>query len=471
MQWDSSNGVKDSSMVSIFHSFINGQNLLQVAREATRKTAFLDPLLTSRSFGQCDVISLPQIAGSDHSAQLLRLKAVKRTNLEDKDRLIHHIRYENVVSIMSSVDWPSTFSTCVTTDDYANCFTNILHETIDMSSYFKPACKRKCLPRHIVKLLHSKRRAWLSTKRSGDFTSHKTLCRTVRSAICQHTKCLDLRLVYSNDRKSFFKHLSSKLRSHRPHINITVNGISLNDNQAAEAFLQEFSSKFTNATSSVGNQTIGAPPFHDPLSNFNCSQLDVIGVINICTNSLSSPNGITFRLLKAIAVSIAQPLTIIYQHSFHDAVFPSSWKQAVVVPLYKGRGKRDCAGSYRPISLCQCLGKLLEKIVHLQLSNYHPFDIVSFDFKKACDKTFHEYVIQAASNIGINGKALDWLTSFLYGRTQKVRIGNSHSRVNDVTSGVIQGSSLGPDLYTIFINSLIHYFVASSSLQLHLPTI
>ena len=87
----------------------------------------------------------------------------------------------------------------------------------------------------------------------------------------------------------------------------------------------------------------------------------------------------------------------------------------------------------------------------------YPFDIVSFDFKKALDKTPHEYVIQAASNIGINGKALDWLTSFLHGRTQKVRIGDSYSRVNDDTSGVIQGSSLGPDLYTISMDSLLRH--------------
>ena len=287
----------------------------------------------------------------------------------------------------------------------------------------------------------------------------------------------------------------SKLRSHRPHINLKVNGISLNDDQAAEKFLQKFSSKFTNATSSVSNQTIGTTPFYDSLSNFNCSQLNVIGTLNSCTNSLSSPDGTSFCLLKAIAVSIVQPLTIIYQHSFHDAAFPSFWKQVVVVPLYKGRCKRDCAGSYRPIRLCQYLGKLLEKMAHLQLSNYlhinkllnpfqhgfvvqrytvtnllvfdsfitnaasvgYPFDIVSFDFKKALDKTPHEYVIQASSNIGINGKALDWLTSFLHGRTHKVRIGDSYSRVNDVTSGVIQGSSLGPDLYTISMDSLLRH--------------
>ena len=41
---------------------------------------------------------------------------------------------------------------------------------------------------------------------------------------------------------------------------------------------------------------------------------------------------------------------------------------AIVLPLFKGRGSRNDASSYRPINLCPCLGKLLEKIVNVQLT-------------------------------------------------------------------------------------------------------
>ena len=51
-------------------------------------------------------------------------------------------------------------------------------------------------------------------------------------------------------------------------------------------------------------------------------------------------------------------------------MFPSVWKDDIVIPLYKGRENRDSAASNRPIDLYQCLGKILEKIVHRQLSNY-----------------------------------------------------------------------------------------------------
>ena len=89
-----------------------------------------------------------------------------------------------------------------------------------------------------------------------------------------------------------------------------------------------------------------------------------------------------------------------------------------------GKGERDLASSYRPISLCQCFGKILEKVVYNQLSVFinsnallstkqhgfvagrstltnllqsevtirdfqlrrHPYDVIAFDFEKAFDK-------------------------------------------------------------------------------------
>ena len=73
-----------------------------------------------------------------------------------------------------------------------------------------------------------------------------------------------------------------------------------------------------------------------------------------CNNSSSSPDGISFKLLKAVMLRIIRPLNIIYQQSLNQGIFPRIWKHAVVIPLYKGQGGRSCVSSYRPVSLCSC---------------------------------------------------------------------------------------------------------------------
>ena len=417
--------------------------------------------------------------------------------------------YDAINSYLSAFNWDIFFSTNFDVEDIWVEFCRILQSAFELYIPLKtnmPSKSTECInskyPRYLRRLVARKRCVWRQLRVRPDDVElrvhYKNLTNLCRKSILDFERKTEQKIIDANNVGAFYSFVNKKMRR-RSDVGAlkTANNELVTDDVSKANLLNKF-------FASVCTQDDGNLPYIDravpddiELSGVTFTSESVLKAIaKIKGNASSGPDGLPPHVLKKLAPSISGPLSVMFTAFLSVSKLPRQWKTAVVTPVYK-KGISSSCSNYRPISLTSVVLKIMERIIadamlkyfskHKLISNAqhgfltrrsavtnlieslndwtiginhkHLTDVIYVDYAKAFDSVCHNKLLHKLSAFGVSGELLSWIRCFLTDRLQVTKVGSSlSSEAIVLTSGVAQGSCLGPLLFIVYVNDVVSLF-------------
>ena len=496
-------GTQYTALHSEFRDFLDDYGLTQSVLEPTRLTNTLDLVATNLPEQINRVKVLPGI--SDHSIVYLEVAVTPNYSKQVRRK----------VWLYNQADWRGMCEYLAprlervdneyqpSPDEHWNAIKDLILEAMQMFIPKRQTRRKDSRPwinKQLHKLIKKKNQLYKRCKKKGSLHLEKryNAYRHVVQKMLRKQHAEYVHRLFTEDSKTkgelskrFWTYVKHRRSAAVSSVGPLKKGTKVvtSAKERAEILNQQFVSVFSDPT----------PPtnYHELTLKAKMSEImiDVNGVhkqlVTLKVNKAAGPDGISPRVLKELADVLAKPLTTLFQNSLDKGKVPADWKMASVCPVYK-KGEKYLAENYRPVSLTCVTSKIMEHILTSQLqtyaetndifhSNQHGFranhgcelqltelitditynldqgketEVCVLDFSKAFDKVNHQKLLLKLARYGVNYQVIAWIEDFLTGRQQKVVVEGEESSVANVTSGVPQGSVIGPTMFLYYINDL-----------------